>query len=105
MYSSGGSTNIDAYVLQPAEVVYYLGQEAIKEEVMNGQDVRKNGYRFSVINHCRDPIACQHAEATRIQLELSNGRNIDRYGNSRTVISLNRKHEYFTARKRATYDL
>ena len=64
-----------------------------------GPEVDRGDYRFDIIDHCRDPMTRQHTEATRIQMELE-GKHTDRHGNYRTVISINRKHEYFAPNRR-----
>ena len=64
-----------------------------------GPEVYKGDYKFDIIQQCRDPMTRQHSEAARIKMELD-GKHIDRQGNSRTVISLNRKHEFFAPNRR-----
>ena len=65
----------------------------------DGQDMDILDYQFIVINNFNDPMTRQIEEAVRIQKSLKSGLHIDKNGKQRSITSLNRKNEHFTARK------
>ena len=62
-------------------------------------------FSFNVISTHKDPMTRQIMEAVRIQMALCNGTHIDQKGSELSIISLNRKNEFFTQRKRFDHDL
>ena len=67
------------------------------------QEMDIKDFQFDILNTFTDPMTRQIEEAVRIQQAIKYGLHIDRTGKSRPVKSLNRKNEYFTARKRKYY--
>ena len=61
-------------------------------------------FSFDIISSHKDSMTSQIMEAVRIQLALSNGTHIDHKGSKLSIISLNRKNEFFTQRKRFEFD-
>ena len=68
----------------------------------DGQNLDILDYQFNVIINFNDPMTRQIEEAVRIQQSLKLGLYIDKNGKARSIKSLNRKNEHFTARKRFT---
>ena len=71
------------------------------------KDVKKpsrEDFKFQVVKQFNDTMTRQHEEAIRIQHSINNNIHTDSRGRSSTIVSLNRKHEYFAARKRAMFD-
>ena len=61
-------------------------------------------FSFEMISSHKDPMTRPIMEAVRIQLALSNRTHIDHKGSKLSIISLNRKNEFFTQRKRIEFD-
>ena len=64
----------------------------------------REDFKFQVVKQFNDTMTRQHEEAIRIQHSINNNIHTDSRGRSSTIVSLNRKHEYFAARKRAMFD-
>ena len=61
-------------------------------------------FSFDVISSHKDPMTRQIMEAVRIQKALGNGTHVGHKGSKHSIISLNRKNEYFMQRKRFDFD-
>ena len=75
----------------------------IGEHHDDGQEPSNKDFKFPVIKQFTDPMTRQHEEAVRIKLSLSDNLHIDSRGRSSTIVSLNRKNEYFSARRRVVF--
>ena len=62
--------------------------------------VEKENFKFDIITACRDPLTRQLQEANRIKLAKHNGLHEDNTGRQIPIVNLNRKVEYFKAKKR-----
>ena len=68
------------------------------------RDLKVEDFQFEILNSFTDPMTRQVEEAVRIQRALASGLHIDKTGKSHKIQSLNRKNEYFKARKIFNYD-
>ena len=60
----------------------------------------KAHFSFRMISCFRDPMSRQLSEASRIQSGLNRGKFLNKEDKWEPIISLNRKNEFFRARKR-----
>ena len=61
-------------------------------------------FSFKVLETFKDPMTRQIKEASRIQMALEKGLHLDSKGDKISVVSLNRKNEYFQAKKRNNHE-
>ena len=62
--------------------------------------VDKDNFKFDLIQPCRDPLTRQLQEENRVKLAKHNGLHEDNTGRQIPIVNLNRKVEYFKAKKR-----